>query len=522
MERSGKMTIEEVLAVEEMQVFDRKSVNIAPKVLAIPIIAFANADGGTVAIGISDKTRRIESVDYDIQKLNELLRVPFDFCVPTVKVEIEKVQCIDFKGRENHVLLMHIEPSMEVHANQADEVFMRVGDKSKKLAFEERMQLMYDKGERFFEDKPVPETDIEDIDLAFVEKYIAQIGYSKTAMEYLRENKGFIKEKNGKVQISSAAILLFGKNPQLYFPRARVRFIRYEGTEERVGTQMNVIKDVIFEGNILKMITDAVAYLDTQIKEKTYLGEDGLFVTEEEYPKFVRQEIIVNAVTHRDYSIRGTDIQIKMFDDRIVVESPGKLPGLVKTDNIRHTHFSRNPKIAEFLKVYSFVKEYGEGVDRMCKELEAVGLQDPEYRLNAFMLQTTIRNSTLTDKKPRFGEENHGLVDKKPLFGEENHGLVDKKPRFGEENHGLVDKKPLFQVIDDAVCNKILTPTISENVKEIVEAFDMNQIFGRKEVKKELGYGDYKAGKAIEAMQVLNIAIPVEGKGKGKYILKEM
>jgi len=508
MERSGKMTIEEVLEVEEMQVFDRKSVNIAPKVLAIPIIAFANADGGTVAIGISDKTRRIEGVDYDIQKLNELLRVPFDFCVPTVKVEIEKVQCIDFKGRENHVLLMHIEPSMEVHANQADEVFMRVGDKSKKLAFEERMQLMYDKGERFFEDKPVPETDIEDIDLAFVEKYIAQIGYSKTAMEYLRENKGFIKEKNGKVQISSAAILLFGKNPQLYFPRARVRFIRYEGTEERVGTQMNVIKDVIFEGNILKMITDAVAYLDTQIKEKTYLGEDGLFVTEEEYPKFVRQEIIVNAVTHRDYSIRGTDIQIKMFDDRIVVESPGKLPGLVKTDNIRHTHFSRNPKIAEFLKVYSFVKEYGEGVDRMCKELEAVGLQDPEYRLNAFMLQTTIRNSTLTDKKPRFGEE--------------NHGLVDKKPRFGEENHGLVDKKPLFQVIDDAVCNKILTPTISENVKEIVEAFDMNQIFGRKEVKKELGYGDYKAGKAIEAMQVLNIAIPVEGKGKGKYILKEM
>lgn len=334
MERSGKMTIEEVLAVEEMQVFDRKSVNIAPKVLAIPIIAFANADGGTVAIGISDKTRRIEGVDYDIQKLNELLRVPFDFCVPTVKVEIEKVQCIDFKGRENHVLLMHIEPSMEVHANQADEVFMRVGNKSKKLAFEERMQLMYDKGERFFEDKPVPETDIEDIDLAFVEKYIAQIGYSKTAMEYLRENKGFIKEKNGKVQISSAAILLFGKNPQLYFPRARVRFIRYEGTEERVGTQMNVIKDVIFEGNILKMITDAVAYPDTQIKEKTYLGEDGLFVTEEEYPKFVRQEIIVNAVTHRDYSIRGTDIQIKMFDDRIVVESPGKLPGLVKTDNI--------------------------------------------------------------------------------------------------------------------------------------------------------------------------------------------
>lgn len=508
------MTIEEVLAVEEMQIFDRKSINVDPKALAIPIIAFANADGGTVAVGISDKTHRLEGVDYDIQKLNELLRVPFDFCVPTVRVEMEKIQCIDFKGRENHVLLMHIEPSIEVHANQADEVFMRVGDKSKKLTFEERMQLMYDKGERFFEDKLVPEADIEDIDLPFVEKYIDQIGYSKTAVEYLKENKGFIKEKDGKMQISSAAILLFGIKPQLYFPRARVRFIRYEGIEERVGAQMNVIKDVIFEGNILKMITDAVAYLDTQIKEKTYLGKDGLFVTEEEYPKFVRQEIIVNAVTHRDYSIRGTDIQIKMFDDRIVVESPGKLPGLVKRDNIRHTHFSRNPKIAEFLKAYSFVKEYGEGVDRMCKELEAIGLQNPEYRLNAFMLQVIIRNSVIIDKKPLFGEENHGLNTEKPLFGEENHCLVAEKPRFEP-------KKTLFQVIDDAVCNKVLTPTISKNVKQIVEVFDMNQIFGRKEIKKELRYGDYKAGKAIEAMQLLGIVIPVEGKGKGKYILKE-
>lgn len=429
------MTIEEVLTFEEMQIFDRKSINIEPKALAIPIIAFANADGGTVAIGVSDKTHRIEGVDYDIRKINEFLRVPFDFCVPTIKAEIEKIQCVDYKGRENHVLLMHIEPSMEVHANQADEVFMRVGDKSKKLTFEERTQLMYDKGERFFEDKPVPEADIEDIDLSFVKNYIDQIGYSKTPMEYLRENKGFVKEKNGKMQISSAAILLFGKNPQLYFPRARVRFIRYEGTEEHVGAQMNVIKDVIFEGTILKMITDAVAYLDTQIKEKTYLGKDGRFVTEEEYPKFVRQEIIVNAVTHRDYSIRGTDIQIKMFDERIVVESPGKLPGLVKTNNIRHTHFSRNPKIAEYLKAYSFVKEYGEGVDRMWKELEAIGLQGPEYRINAFMLQAIIRNNSLLERKPRFEEENHGLVIEKPLFEEKNTVWLLKNHCLDLKNH---------------------------------------------------------------------------------------
>ena len=124
------------------------------------------------------------------------------------------------------------------------------------------------------------------------------------------------------------------------------------------------------------MINEAITYLDTQVKEKTYLSPDGT-----EPLQFVRQGLIVNAVTHRAYSITGTDIQIKMFDDHIVVESPGKLPGLVRADNIRFTHF------------YKFVKEFGEGVNRMCNELEQVGLKDPVYYTNAFILQTVIYNS---------------------------------------------------------------------------------------------------------------------------------
>lgn len=90
---------------------------------------------------------------------------------------------------------------------------------------------------------------------------------------------------------------------------------------------------------------DSITDLDIQIKEKTYLGKDGLFVTEEEYPKFVRQEIIVNAVTHRTYSISGTDIQIKMFDDGIV----GKL--MFQLINIRCIG------IAQFNYVYNCQKK---------------------------------------------------------------------------------------------------------------------------------------------------------------------
>jgi len=127
--------------------------------------------------------------------------------------------------------------------------------------------------------------------------------------------------------------------------------------------------------------------------KSTRLAKGGLFQTTPEYPEFVWNEIIVNAVAHRDYSIKGTDIQIKMFDNRIVVESPGSLPGLVRLNNIRTVHFSRNPKIAALLKEYKYVKEFGEGVDRMCNEMVELGLSEPEFSTVAFMTKVVINNN---------------------------------------------------------------------------------------------------------------------------------
>ena len=344
------MTIEEVLAMNEKQIFDRKSILIRPADLSDTLCAFANADGGTVAIGISDKNRRIEGVDNYQGQLNDILRVPIDFCNPTVPVTTEMVDCVNSKGKPDHVLLMHIEASPQFHANQADEAFVRVGDKNKKLDFNDRLTLMYAKGVRYYEDEPVADATIDDLDLDFVGEYCKRIGYAKSPEEYVRENKKFVTMKDGKEQVSVAAILLFGKNPQLFFPRAYIRFIRYDGTEALVGKDMNVIKDKIFEGRILEQVEQAVEFIKIQMKEKTYLGHDGIFVTEEEYNEFIRTEIVVNAATHRDYGIKGTDIQIKMFDDRLEVDSPGTFAGMVKKENIRYTHFSRNPKIAAFLK----------------------------------------------------------------------------------------------------------------------------------------------------------------------------
>ena len=390
-----KYTIKEMTTMKENHVFDRISAKKDPKSFSNHIVAFANADGGILAIGIEDDGE-ITGIDGYIDNINDLARIPYDYCKPSVPVSFEKVSCTDKDGKSNHLLIITVPQSSELHANQHDDVYLRMGDKSRKLTFDERMQLLFSKGVRYFEDEPVADSSIEDLDLDFVSEYCHKIGYKNSAREYILKNKEFTVLKNGEAQMSGAAILLFSSNPQRFFKRACVRFIRYDGTIAKVGTKMNVIKDEVFKGRILDVIEKSIKFVLTQIKERTFLGQDGLFLTQSEYPHYVIQELIVNAVAHRDYSIKGTDIQVKMYDDRIVVESPGTLPGIVRLSNMRTTHFSRNPKIAEFLQEYDYVKEFGEGVDRIYAEMNSAGLPKPEYEINDFMLKVTIRNGSLS------------------------------------------------------------------------------------------------------------------------------
>ena len=321
---------------------------------------------------------------------------------------------------------MEIPASSSLHTNQADEAFMRVGDKSRKLTFDERVQLMYDKGERYFEDTAVYGATIDDIDMDAVVEYSKLVGYGKIPLQYLRENNGFvITNKKGEEDVSTACVLLFGKNPQKFFPRARTRFIRYEGIDEKVGAEMNVIKDVTFEGTILNQIKKTIEFIETQVREHTFLGQHAQFITKRDYPEFVIQEMTVNACCHRAYNIKGTEIQIKMFDDRLVFESPGKLPGQVNPYNIRHTHFSRNPKIAAFLKAYHYVKEFGEGFDRICREQEANGANAPSFRTDEFILKITIPKMTekVTVNDGKVAENRVGVAEKVA----ENHNKVIEK-----------------------------------------------------------------------------------------------
>ena len=142
-----------------------------------------------------------------------------------------------------------------------------------------------------------------------------------------------------------------------------------------------------------------------------------------------------------------------MFDDRIVFESPGRLPGMVRPSNIRHTHFSRNPKIAAFLKTYHFVKEYGEGVDRMCRELEVNGSTVPVFHTDDFILKVTV--TKVTEKLPENSEK---LIEKASINGDK---LTENKIAI----LNLMIEDPYISKSDLSKFVGISTATISNNIE---------------------------------------------------------
>ena len=150
----------------------------------------------------------------------------------------------------------------------------------------------------------------------------------------------------------------------------------------------------------MRLIDEAVGRIKEHIRERT-MFHDLFFRERLEYPTFAWQEALVNAVAHRDYALTGASIEIWMFDDHIVVRSPGLPPAPVTLEQLRRQksiHFSRNPLIVRALADLGYLREMGEGVPRMFQEMESYGLHPPELSVDGFLFTVTLRNAPVYDE----------------------------------------------------------------------------------------------------------------------------
>ena len=122
-----------------------------------------------------------------------------------------------------------------------------------------------------------------------------------------------------------------------------------------------------------------------------------------EYPLPVVREAIVNAVAHRDYAIRGDDVRVLMFSDRMEIYSPGRLPGHVTLDNLLTERFSRNEAIVQALSDMGFVERLGYGIDRMVAAMSEAGLPAPSFEETVAGFRVTLRGRGRRPGEPGAG-----------------------------------------------------------------------------------------------------------------------
>lgn len=309
--------------------------------------------------------------------------------------EEEFLGVVNQDGEQDRLLLLHIRPAIDkIIRTLNDSVFLRSADRTMEMKGFNLRNLEYSKSTRYYEDECHPDAKISDLDESLIHEYKQRVAAEELTTEQLLKARGFLKNHNGKNCLTNAAVLLFTANINQFYPNCRIRFLRYEGNEAGVGTKFHTIKDENIEYPIMRIIGNAKRFIATQLRNFTAIDtQSGTFQTAPEYPEFAWLEGIVNAVTHREYGLAGKYILVTMYNDRLEIQSPGRLPNLVTVDNMDTTRFSRNPRIARVLTEMGWVRELNEGVKRIYSEMNDLFLDRPEYKESEQSVQLTLKNN---------------------------------------------------------------------------------------------------------------------------------
>jgi ATP-dependent DNA helicase RecG len=232
-----------------------------------------------------------------------------------------------------------------------------------------------------------------DLDRELVDNYAAALG-APEALRLLEAREVMV---DGRLTIGGA--LLFSRNPARALASAQVRVSRFKGAKRESGARQNLIGDDRLEGPIPRLLDAARESVRQFQPTRRALAASGRFEDIGLVPEDAWLEGIVNAVVHRSYSIQGDYIHVNIYDDRIVIESPGRFPGLVDPSNpLAIKRFARNPRIARVCTDLRITQEFGEGIRRMFDEMRAAGLGDPLYRQTAGSVELTLSGES-TEKR---------------------------------------------------------------------------------------------------------------------------
>ncbi len=340
------------------------------------ICAFANTEGGMIILGVKDNgeikgledTKLLEEKIMNIARQNILPEISLNFFV--CEIHQKKIAAIEiFKS------------AFRPHQTNKGVFYIRVGTTKRKASKEELGRIYQDAGIIDYDQCSVKGSSLSDIDQNKINQFFHQV-YNKDiyneqiSIGQLFCNLKILKQENNNFTATVGGLLLFGKDPQKFFPQAMIKLAVFDGND--MTSKMLDKKEIT--GTLPLQINEIEKIIQFYIKNSSEI-EGFKRVYKTEYPIEATREVVINAIAHRNYSIHGSNIRIFIFDNRIEVYSPGRLPNTITLNNILYAQQTRNHFIVRILDNLNYIESLGTGIQKIIRLMKENNNTEPKFEV---------------------------------------------------------------------------------------------------------------------------------------------
>lgn len=389
-----------------------------PKSLAETLSAFSNGSGGTVILGLSEDDGFTPAPGFDAKKIQDALaRLAADDIDPPLRadIEIEELDGAPLVFMEVAPLDPTRRPCHIKRKGTYDGSFIRGGDGDRRLTAYEVTQMLSNRGQPRDDAEPVAEATLEDLDVDRVSSLLLRLrqkpGRAFTEVgteEALMRIGALARDTKGTVRPTLAGLLCLGRFPQQFEPQLFASFVALPNTElgDSADDGTRFLDNATCDGTIPEVLHAVLAAARRNMRTATIVSDAGR-VDRWDYPVEVIRELVVNALLHRDYSAqaRGTQVQIELYPDRLVVKSPGGLYGSVTPGQlgVEAVSSTRNTFLAKLLaeipdaEGYPVSENRGSGLPRVMTRLRNAGMSPASFKISPGHVHVTVPQHALLD-----------------------------------------------------------------------------------------------------------------------------
>jgi ATP-dependent DNA helicase RecG len=384
--------------------------------LATYYSAFSNTpDGGVIVYGVANDGEIFGCNHFSANQLNEIETCHVNRC-PMAKPEFKRIPVV-VGGREAFCLAIYVPYIGRLVETNKVEAWIRFGESRHKMSEEEKQDFRSTRQELSFELSHAPLFEYpRDFDLRIIQDFCDSFREREQRPDWTNEevlvDRNLLTRSESGVKPVNALVLMAANRPGLSIPGCRVRVQRFDTPTEGAGERYSPLRDKTIEGNLVKIIQDAREAISSIIFDVTWLNADGKFVTTPEYPQWAWFEALVNACVHRSYSFSGTEITVKIFPDRMEIESPGGFVPPVNEKTIDFTRSSRNHHLMDALRYLGYVRMAREGVRRIRESMSQYRLPEPKFTqeaLHGVVVRVVLRNNNRERASDKAVAEHFGV-----------------------------------------------------------------------------------------------------------------